>query len=168
MGANWISSIHSSSRNLANTSKHGKSQPLGHQRSADQSRRAPASRRKGTRNRRRRKKLLLRMDKMHFAPPTKPWNDDSFPYKYQPTMVSLLSKWCRISSIHSMGVPQTCRCDRQRMRGMTPINEPPVVPSRESLGSFHRSLLIAPASKTDTPLYPGRVEPTRFVTCPRF
>ena len=44
---------------------------------------------------------ILWMDKIHFAPPKKPRNDDS-PGNTNEHWPSMISKWCRIVSIHSM------------------------------------------------------------------
>ena len=44
---------------------------------------------------------LLWMDEIHFAPPKKPWNDDS-PVNTNKQWFPMVSKWCRILSMHSM------------------------------------------------------------------
>ena len=44
--------------------------------------------------------------KIHFAPPKKPWNDDSR-VNTNAQWFSMVAKWCRISSIHSISV---CFC----------------------------------------------------------
>ena len=44
---------------------------------------------------------MLWMDEIHFAPPKKPWNDDS-PVNTNKHWVPMFSKWCRGVSIHSM------------------------------------------------------------------
>ena len=41
---------------------------------------------------------MLWMDKIHFAPPKKPWN----PANTNEQCLSMVSKWCRISSIHGI------------------------------------------------------------------
>ena len=50
---------------------------------------------------------ILWMDKIHFAPPSKAWEDD-FPASANQTFVfSMVSTSCSISSIHSMFRPET-------------------------------------------------------------
>ena len=45
--------------------------------------------------------IILWMGEIHFAPPKKPWNDDS-PVNTNKHWCPMISKWCRISSIHSV------------------------------------------------------------------
>ena len=51
----------------------------------------------------------LWMDEIHFAPPQKPWKDDS-PVNTNKQWFPTVSKWCRISSIHSTMFLQTATC----------------------------------------------------------
>ena len=50
-----------------------------------------------------RESYILWMDEIHFGPPKKPWNDDS-PANTSKQCFPVISKWCRISSIHSSTV----------------------------------------------------------------
>ena len=52
--------------------------------------------------------LFDTVDGRNLAPPNKPWNDDS-PVNTNNKSFPMVSKWCRILSIHSMGVVSFAR-----------------------------------------------------------